>query len=131
MLPETSIRQGVLSSTITGSILLQEPYWVLRARGSVSLVPPAHSPQRGLGVGTEKPRPDFQQRHWAPEICCASGEVVDPRRKDLESGRLQASGIGEASALELSTSSEGSQGKVFGDFREMRGCGRGRANESS
>ncbi len=35
----------------------------------VPLVSPAHSPRRGLGVGTEKPRPGFQQRHWAPDVC--------------------------------------------------------------
>ena len=57
--------------------------------------------------------------------------MVEIKRKDLESEGLQARGIGEASALEHPTSSEGSQGNALGDIGEMRGYGHGRASESS
>ena len=56
--------------------------------------------------------------------------VVEIKRKDLESERFQAGGIGEASALEHPASSEGSQGNALGDVGGMRGYGHGRASES-
>jgi len=87
--------------------------------------------RRGRGWAWAPRSPDQAFSKGIGLLVYASEGVAEVRRKDLESGRLHARGIGEASTLEHPTSSEGSQGIELGDIGEVRGYGHGRASESS